>query len=93
MLPITPHLSHECLSLLECKNFNLWPKIDKNNIKEEVKLAVQINGKTRDIIQIKKDLDEKSIKDFIVHNSKSKKYVENKMIKNKIFVKNKLLII
>ena len=91
MLPITPHLSHECLSLLECKNFNLWPKIDKNNIKEEVKLAVQINGKTRDIIQIKKDLDEKSIKDFIVHNSKAKKYVENKMIKKTIFVKNKII--
>ena len=91
MLPITPHLSHECLSLLECKNCNHWPKIDKDNIKEEIKLAVQINGKTRDIIQIKKDLDEKSIKDFIVHNSKAKKYVENKMIKKTIFVKNKII--
>ena len=91
MLPITPHLSHECLSLLECKSFKHWPKIDKINIKEEIKLAVQINGKTRDIIQIKKDLDEKSIKDFIINNSKAKKYVENKMIKKTIFVKNKII--
>ena len=91
MLPITPHLSHECLSLLDCKNFKDWPKIDKVNIKEDIKLAVQINGKTRDIIQIKKDLDEKSIKDFILHNSKAKKYFENRMIKKTIFVKNKII--
>ncbi len=91
MLPITPHLSHECLSLLDCKNFKDWPKIDKVSIKEDIKLAVQINGKTRDIIQIKKDLDEESIKDFILHNSKAKKYFENRMIKKTIFVKNKII--
>ena len=36
-----------------------WPKIDKKNIFDEIKLAVQINGKTRDVINIKKDMDEK----------------------------------
>ena len=91
MLPITPHLSHECLSLLECNDFNIWPKIDKINIKEEIKLAIQINGKTRDILPIKKDLDEVEIKDLILKNSKAKKYIENKMIKKTIFVKNKII--
>ena len=91
MLPITPHLSHECLSLLDCKNFKDWPTVDKVNIKEEIKLAVQVNGKTRDIILIKKNLDEKSIKDFILHSSKAKKYIENRMIKKTIFVKNKII--
>ena len=32
MLPFTPHLAHECLELLNCKNFNDWPNIDKKNI-------------------------------------------------------------
>ena len=91
MLPITPHLSHECLSLLDCKDFKGWPTIDKVNINEEIKLAVQVNGKTRDIILIKKNLDEKSIKNFILQSSKAKKYIENRMIKKTIFVKNKII--
>ena len=91
MLPIAPHLSHECLSLLDCKDLKNWPKIDKVNVKEEIKLAVQINGKTRDILQIKKNLDEKDIKDLILNNSKAKKYIEKKMIRKTIFVKNKII--
>ena len=91
MLPITPHLSHECLSLLNCNDFSKWPKIDKANVKEEIKLAVQINGKTRDILQIKKDLNVEEIKDLILKISKAKKYIENRMIKKTIFVKNKII--
>ena len=40
--------------IIKCKDVNNWPKIDKKNILEEIKLAVQINGKTRDIIKLKK---------------------------------------
>ena len=29
MMPFTPHLSHECLENLGCKNVYEWPKIDK----------------------------------------------------------------
>ena len=65
MIPFIPHLAHECLELLNCKNVNEWPKIDKNII-EEIKLAVQVNGKTRDIINIKADMEENDVFQTII---------------------------
>ena len=54
------------------------PEIDKKNMIEEVKIAIQINGKTRDIISTKKDLLEKDVEKIFLKNSKAKKYVDNK---------------
>ena len=54
-------------------------------------VAIQINGKTRDIIKVKKDLSEDEIKKIILKNSKAKKYIEKKNIKKTIFVKNKII--
>tara|TARA_B100000902_G_scaffold129948_1_gene129008 strand:- start:2796 stop:5312 length:2517 start_codon:yes stop_codon:yes gene_type:complete len=91
MIPFTPHLAFETLELFKCKSVNVWPKIDKENISTEIKLAVQINGKTRDIISIQKDLNEKDINLHILKQSKAKKYLENNKIIKTIFVKNKII--
>ena len=91
MMPFTPHLSHECLELMKSSDYNKWPKIDKKNILNEIKLAVQVNGKTRDIISIDKDLSEEKVNLFILKNSKAKKYVDTKKIIKTIFVKNKII--
>ena len=91
MMPFTPHLSSECLELFNCKSINKWPLIDKKNILNEIKIAVQINGKTRDIITVKKDLMEKDIDNFILKHSKAKKYIESKKVSKTIFVKNKII--
>ena len=91
MLPFTPHLANECLELFKCNNSNKWPELIKKNMLEEVKIAIQINGKTRDVIAIKKDLAQQEIENIILKNSKIKKYVDNKKIIKTIFVKNKIL--
>tara|TARA_B100000963_G_scaffold51371_1_gene39504 strand:- start:1253 stop:3775 length:2523 start_codon:yes stop_codon:yes gene_type:complete len=91
MIPFVPHLSHECLELFKCKSFEEWPKIDRKNILDEIPLAVQINGKTKDVINIKRDLDEKSINKIIYENSKAKKHLDQKKILKTIFVKNKII--
>ena len=90
MLPITPHLANECLELMACQNAGNWPMI-KKDIKEITKLAVQINGKTREIISIEKDIIEAEINKIVLNNHKTKKYVENKKIMKTIFVKNKII--
>lgn len=90
MIPFIPHLAYECLELFDCKTANNWPKIEKN-FSEDVNLAVQINGKTRDIITINKDLNEKDVNQIIKNESKAKKYIENKKIIKTIFVKNKII--
>ena len=90
MIPFTPHLAYECLEIIGCKTTSEWPQIEKNTL-EEIKLAIQINGKTRDIMTLKKDLNDKEIKEIIMKKSKAKKYIENKKITKVIFVKNKII--
>ena len=54
-LSFTPHIAYECLEMFyQCYSSNTWPVIDKKNILNETKLAVQINGKTRDVLTVKK---------------------------------------
>lgn len=91
MIPFTPHLAYESLELLKCKNVDKWPDIDKINVSEEIKLAIQVNGKTRDIINIIKDTEESDLKKIIFEQSKAKKYLENQKIIKTIFVKNKIV--
>ena len=91
MIPFAPHLSYECLELLKCKSTDNWPAIDRKGIFEEVKIAVQVNGKTRDVISVKKDLIQTELEKIIFKNSKVKKYVDNKKILKTIFVKNRIL--
>ena len=90
MTPFIPHLANECLELMNCKDTHMWPKIEKNNL-ENIKIAVQINGKTRDIMTVKENIDQKEIAGLILKNSKAKKYIEGKKITKTIFVKNKII--
>ena len=90
LIPFTPHIAHECLELLKCKNVDNWPLI-KKDILEDVKFAVQINGKTRDIITVKKNLSENEINPLILKKSKAKKFIDSKKIIKTIFVKNKII--
>ncbi len=90
MIPFTPHLAHECLDQLNCKEVDNWPEIKRDTL-ESINLAVQINGKTRDIIKIIKDLSEEDVKLFINKNSKAKKYIKNNKVNKIIFVKNRII--
>jgi leucyl-tRNA synthetase len=90
LIPFIPHLAQECLELHQAKNIEEWPIIEKN-LKSKIKMAIQINGKTRDIIDVDKDLSEGEIKNIVLKNSKAKKYVENIEIMKTIFVKNKII--
>ena len=69
MKPFVPHLASECLELLKCDNVNEWPDI-KIDFNENIKLAIQINGKTRDVIEIKKNTSEEQIKMHVKKSSK-----------------------
>ena len=92
LIPFVPHLAHECLEQLNEKNINVWPEFNnKLNLDKKIKMAIQINGKTRDIIEVKKDLDEKNV----INESKKIKKIKEQLAKNKIikiiFVKNKII--
>ena len=91
MMPVIPHFSNECLSLIKSKEIK-WPEYNKDFIKEETtNIVVQINGKKRGLIQTKIDKNENDIFDIIKNDDKIFKYLEKKIIKRKIFIKNKLI--
>ena len=90
MIPFTPHLSNECLEILKYKYKNAWPDI-KDQEPDIIKIPVQINGKTRDILSIKKDLKADEIMRLILKNSKASKYLEKKNIFKTIYVKNRII--
>ena len=92
LIPFIPHLAHECLEQQGETEIHTWPEInDKLPLNEMIKIAVQINGKTRDIIEVKINLDEKNA---INESQKFKKIndnLKNKKILRTIFVKNKII--
>ena len=78
------------LGAVRVKDINNWPEAKKDLInKQKVKIAIQINGKTREIIQVEKDLDEKSVITETKKNDKINKNLMNKKITRTIFVKIK----
>ena len=92
MIPILPHLAFECLSSIGSNSQKPWPKLDeKIIIEDKIIIVVQINGKKRGIIECNRDLNESDIVDMILKNENLKKYLENKKIKRKIFIQNKLI--
>ncbi len=91
LIPFTPHLANECLEKLD-KSIDKWPKINKQSTKrQKIKIAVQINGKTREVIEMQKDFTEKEVISISRKNKKISKNLENKSIVRIVFVKNKII--
>ena len=79
--------------MLRNKLFQLldsWPEIKKIDL-EEIKIAIQVNGKTRDILEVKKDLSEEVLKNIVLNSSKANKFLKNAKIIKVIHVKNKII--
>ena len=90
--PILPHFSNECLEMIGNNHTMEWPSYNENIIKEnETIIVLQINGKKRGLIETKRDISEEEVLDKIVSDINVKKYIENKKIKKKVFVQNKLI--
>ena len=92
LIPFTPHLASECLEKLQIKDTDKWPNIDKSLLnKLSIKIAIQINGKTKEIVEMNSDLDQDQAIEISKKNEKIKKSLENKEIIRTIFVKNKII--
>jgi leucyl-tRNA synthetase len=89
--PFIPHLSNECLSTINEHEIN-WPRVSKEDlIEDEINFVVQINGKKRAILNVKRDIIEREILEIIKLNQKIEKFINNQEIKKSIFVPNRLI--
>ena len=92
LMPLTPFLANECLDTLKCKKRDEWPVIDKKLInKQKIKLVIQINGKTRSVIDIDKGKKENEILSLVKADVRLKKYLDKTNIFKSIYVKDKII--
>jgi Leucyl-tRNA synthetase len=85
-------MAYECLEMLGEKEINSWPKVvTKLILKEKIKMAIQINVKTRVVIEIEKGIDQVSVERFRKDNLKVKEKLSNGPIKKIIFVKDRII--
>ena len=91
MNPFIPHFSNECLNTININQIN-WPKVSKEDlIEEDINFVVQINGKKRTILKVKRDMVEKEILEIIKANLEIEKFLKDQTIKKSIFVPNRLI--
>ena len=92
--PFVPHLSEEMWKLLGSKEMAVnqsWPKASNFIEKTNFKLAIQINGKTKKIIDLSNKENEAEAKELAINDPKIKKIIDKKTIKRTIYVPNKIL--
>jgi len=90
--PVIPHFTNECLKQLGFQYKFEWPEYDTSILeKTDFDLVVQINGKKRALLKVKKDILEDEIMGLLKENNNMKKYLKIEKIKKVIFVKNRLI--
>jgi len=91
--PIVPHLSTECLKMID-NNYLIinWPGVNSNLLEDDLtNYVIQINGKKRGLIISSKGILEENLIKLVKNNQEINKYLVDKTIKKKIFIPNKLL--
>jgi len=90
LLPLVPHLAHECLEKTNKKFY--WPKYDSKLLQEkDCKIVVQVNGKKRGILEMPINSKESTIIEKSKKIDNVLKYLENLTIVKSIYIKNKLI--
>lgn len=93
--PFAPHMAQELWSLAGNRSyldFEAWPAFDPALIHDEkIKIAVQVNGKTRDLIEAPAGIAEAEAKALALGSDKIKKIVGSAEPKKIIYVDKKLV--
>ena len=92
---ITPYIGEELWSLLGHNDvivYESWPTYDEKALtKNIVNIAISINGKLRDTIEVNVDSNEEDVKNIALSRENIIRHLEGKSIRKIIFVKNKIL--
>ncbi len=90
--PVIPHFTSECLNDLGALENLSWPEYQKDLLDEDkVNIVVQINGKKRALLNVKKNIRETDLLEFIKKDNITEKYINNTKINKVIYVQNRLI--
>ena len=95
LAPFAPHVAEELWQMCghdTSIHLESWPVHDSSKIIDDVvNIAVQVNGKTREVLSTVKDLTEDAVVKAVLELPGVQKWVENRPIKRVIWVKNRIL--
>ncbi len=96
LYPMVPHfceeLWHHTIGSSKILSKQLWPEYDKEAIiKDKIIIVVQVNGKLRSRIEIKRELSVETLKTLALSDDRVAKFISNEAVKKVIVVKNKLV--
>ncbi len=93
--PIVPHITEELWEITGHKEMveNVkWPTYNKEALKKDVvTIAVTVNGKLRDTIEMNVDSEQDEVLKKAKQSQRVKRHIDDKEIRKVIFVKNKLI--
>ncbi|MEE3195956.1 MAG: leucine--tRNA ligase [Candidatus Neomarinimicrobiota bacterium] len=93
--PFIPHMAEEInehLNAYESISYAEWPNFDAELAKEDlITIAIQVNGKLRGNIQVKSDIDDKTLKTEASNIETVKKHLDGREIIKKIVVPGRLV--
>ncbi|NLC54747.1 MAG: leucine--tRNA ligase [Erysipelothrix sp.] len=90
-----PHLGEELYNILTNKDsvaYEQWPSFDESLlVKDEIEMAIQVNGKLRGKILVKTNEDDKVIEELALQVENVIKHIDDKTVRKVIVVKNRLV--
>jgi leucyl-tRNA synthetase len=93
--PMVPHLAEECWQRLGSTSMVVhapWPKADPAlTLVDSVTLAIQIDGKRRDEIELPKDLPSNAVEEAALAREGVRKAIDGRAIKKVIIVPNRIV--
>ncbi len=91
-MPVIPHITNECLSILNYGNELTWPEVKKEYLESDKKeIVIQVNGKKRNTVIVESNSSKELILKKIKEDKLIEKYLKDKLIIKTIYVKNRLI--
>jgi leucyl-tRNA synthetase len=94
LAPLAPHVGEELWQVLgekETLSYAPWPEFKAELAKDDtITLAVQINGKTRQTMEIEADLSQDDVLKLVKSDDKVQKFLENMSIVKEIYVPGRI---
>tara|TARA_X000001036_G_C20168399_1_gene598276 strand:- start:198 stop:602 length:405 start_codon:yes stop_codon:yes gene_type:complete len=94
--PFAPHLGEEMWSVILKKNKSVfnekWPQVVQSKLKKSIfKIAVQINGKVRTVLELNDTISKEDALLEAKKNQNIEKHLKDKEIKKEIYIPGKII--
>ena len=96
LVPFAPHIAEELYSKTNSQEGSIayypWPIFDEKYLVEtSIEMAVQVNGKVRDRLQLPADIENSKIEELALHSENVMRHIEGKKVKKVIVIPGKLI--